>query len=379
MRASFSSTRARDKQEIEEQRALVALSLVPGIGPGRIRSLLSVFGSAVASLNASRKALASVPGIGPQTAGAVVGFDDHAAVDDQIQRAEQEGISLLPAWGDRFPRLLREIYDPPAFLWVRGTLADQDEHCVAIVGTRRASDYGKRMAYTFANELASRGITIVSGLAYGIDAAAHKGALDADGRTLAVLGSGADRIYPARHMQLAKRIVEQGAILSEYPLGAAPDAPNFPRRNRIVSGLALGTFIIEAYDKGGALITARLAIEQNREVFALPSPVHSKAGMGTNRLIQKGHAKLVITVEDILDELGITLGGERKDAVAKPPPANLSEIEQRLYEVLDIEPLHIDVICSRAKLDVSTALVYLLSLEFKGIVRQMAGKQFFRV
>ncbi|MCG8608693.1 DNA-processing protein DprA [bacterium] len=262
---------------------------------------------------------------------------------------------------------------------MRGTLTDADARAVAIVGTRRSSEYGRRMAHEFALELAQRGFTVVSGLAYGIDAAAHQGALEAGGRTLAVLGSGADRIYPAKHKKLAQTIAGQGAVLSEYPLGAAPDAPNFPRRNRIISGLSLGTLVVEAFEKGGALITARIAVEQNREVFALPSPVHSRPGAGTNRLIQRGHAKLVLTVDDIVEELGLPEPAPSLFSEATEPPPDLHPIERQLFDVLEAEPQHIDTLCQKTGHDVSTALVYLLGLEFKGLVRQMAGKQFFRV
>ena len=361
----------------EEQRALVALSLVPGVGPGRIRALLAAFGTATTACDASPRALAKVPGIGPQTAAAIAAFSDHAAVEAQLDQAERAGATLLTAQDPRFPGRLREIYDPPAFLWMQGTLTPADERALAIVGTRRATDYGKRMAGEFAEALAGRGFTVVSGLAYGIDAAAHRAAVRAGGRTLAVLGSGVDRIYPARHARLAREITGQGALLSEYPLGAAPDAVNFPRRNRIISGLALGTLVVEAFETGGALITARMAVEQNREVFALPSPVHSAAGRGTNRLIQRGHAKLVLGVEDILDELGFDDAVAETPAEPAPPPS-LNDVERRLYDALGPEPLHIDALCRATGLDASTALVYLLSLEFKGLVRQMAGKQFFR-
>ena len=363
----------------EEQHALIALSLVPGVGPGRIRALVAACGSATAVLAASRRALAEVPGIGPRTAAAIAGFDDFAEVDKQMRRAEQSRAVLVPSWDVRFPRLLREIYDPPVFLWMRGDLLSADERAIAIVGTRRASDYGRRLAETFATGLAERGFTIVSGLAYGIDVVAHRAAVNAGGRTLAVLGSGVDRIYPARHTRLAQAIEQQGAILSEYPLGAAPDAPNFPRRNRIISGLSLGTLVVEAFETGGALITARLAVEQNREVFAIPSAVHSLSGIGTNRLIQRGHARLVLSVDDILDELGLLQPGLAETAPPRPSAGDLPPIEQQLYAALEAEPKHIDAICAHTGLDASTALVYLLSLEFKGLVRQLAGKQFHRV
>jgi DNA processing protein len=285
-------------------------------------------------------------------------------------------------WDNRFPTRLRQIYDPPALLWMRGTLTPADDRALAIVGTRRCTDYGKRQAHRFAQALVQAGFTVVSGLAYGIDGAAHRGALDAGGRTLAVLGSGVNRIYPSKHKRLAQSIIEQGAVLSEYPLDAPPDASNFPERNRIVSGTTLGTLVVESHREGGALITARMAVEQNREVFAVPGDVGRKAAVGTNRLIQRGHAKLVLDVDDILDELGMEPAAP--DATGEAPdeastPTSLNAVEQRLYEALDSDPVHIDTLCADTEIDPSTALVYLLSLEFKGLVRQMAGKQFYRV
>ncbi len=360
----------------DERRARVALSLTPGVGPGRIRALVQAFGSAHRARHAPLRQLAAVSGIGPATARAIAGFGDEKAIDAQLGSAQRAGATLVLQGDEAYPALLQQIYDPPAFLWMRGTLDASDARAIAIVGTRRASDYGKKAAYHFAHELALQGCTIVSGLAYGIDGAAHEGALDAGGRTLAVLGSGVDRIYPARHSKLADRIAEQGAILSEYPMGAAPDAPNFPRRNRVVSGLVRGVLVAEAFEKGGALITARMALEQNREVFALPAPYHLASGAGTNRLIQRGHAKLVLTVEDILEELGeASLSAQPATA---PDLTGLNDVERTLYDALTTEAVHIDALCTTTGLDASSALVYLLSLEFKGLIRQMAGKQFLR-
>lgn len=377
--SDFESSRVTDP---EEQRALIALSLVPGVGAGRMRALLAQFGTAAAVMSASRMALTQVNGVGPQTAEAITAFDDYAAVEQQLERADQIGATLITPWDDRFPSRLRQIYDPPALLWMGGTLTKADDRAIAVVGTRRCTDYGRQQAYRFAQELVQHGFTVVSGLAYGIDAAAHRGALEAGGRTLAVLGSGVNRIYPTRHTKLARAITEQGALLSEYPLDAAPDASNFPERNRIVSGMTLGTLVVESHSKGGALITARLAVEQNREVFAVPSALGRSAGVGVNRLIQRGHAKLVMDIDDILDELNVEAahpGSESAEEVAKPnPPSELNPIERKLYEALDHEPVHIDVLCDETDIDPSTALVYLLSLEFKGLVRQMAGKQFYR-
>jgi len=224
---------------------------------------------------------------------------------------------------------------------------------------------------------------VVSGLAYGIDAAAHKGALDAGGRTVAVLGSGVGRIYPPKHTDLADRIVESGALLSEYAVDAEPDAPNFPERNRILSGLSLGTLVVESYAEGGALITARLALEQNREVFAVPGNVTKDSSRGTNRLIQRGHAKLVMALEDLLGELpDVTVEAPEEvdaDTVSGASPAeDLSGEKKALYDALGDSPVHIDALCEDTGLDPSTALVHLLDLEFEGVVRQLAGKQFRR-
>ncbi len=360
----------------EELRALVALTLVPGVGPGRIRALLARFGSAQAALQASVAALVQVPGIGAQTARRIASFDDWDAVDVQFERAERVGATLIPAWDARFPSLLRQIYDPPALLWVRGALAPENNNAVAIVGTRRPTDYGLRTARQFAAAMARAGVTVISGLAYGIDAAAHRGALDAGGRTLAVLGSGVDRFYPARHARLAQAIMTQGALLSELPLGAAPDAPNFPRRNRLISGLARAVLVVEAYERGGALITARLALEQDRDVLAIPGALHNPASAGTNRLIRDSLARLVCSPDDVLEVLGM---GHTPATPEPPSPPPLRGPERQLYEALEPEPLHIDVVCERTGLDPSTALVYLLQLEFKGLVRQLAGKQFYRL
>lgn len=369
----------------QEKRALIGLSLVPGVGPGRLRALLAHFELPSAVFDTSRSALETVDGVGPQTAEAILTFDDEAAVDREIDRAETLEAELISPWDSRFPNQLQEIYDPPSYLWMRGTLSDSPAPMITIVGTRSCTDYGRAQAHHFASELARRGFTIVSGLAYGIDGAAHKGALDVGGRTVAVLGSGVGRIYPPKHKSLATRIIENGALLSEYPVDAEPEAPNFPERNRILSGLALGTLVVESFSEGGALITARLALEQNREVFALPGAITKDSSRGANRLIQQGHAKLVLEVEDLLEELpDVTVqdpdevDAEAVASTAADPVEDLSAEEALLYESLTDRPVHIDALCAETDMDPSTALVHLLELEFKGLVRQLAGKQFRR-
>ena len=368
-----------------EQRALIGLSLVDGVGPQLLRALLAAFDTPSAVFRASRSALTRVDRVGDQIAEAILTFDDQAAVDREMERAEELGATLISPWDERFPDRLREIYDPPPYLWMRGTLPEVDRPMVTVVGTRRCTDYGRAQAHHFGAELVRRGFTVVSGLAYGIDAAAHKGALDAGGRTIAVLGSGVGRIYPQKHTALAERITENGAVLSEYGLDAEPKSHHFPERNRILSGLSLGTLVVESYSKGGALITARLAVEQNREVFAVPGGVTKDSSRGTNRLIQRGHAKLVMEVEDLLEELpDVTVtdpeevDAETVSAGAGPDPEDLSGDEEVLYNALSDTPIHVDELCEETGLDPSSALPTLLELEFKGFVRQLAGKQFRR-
>lgn len=288
----------------DERRALVALSLVPGVGSARVRALLAACGSASSVLRAPAGRLVRAEGVGRQTAEAVRAWDGWDEVDRQFDRAERVGARLVALGDDEYPSRLAQIYDPPPFLWVRGRLVPDDERAVAVVGTRKASDYGRRVAEAFARGLAERGVTVVSGLAYGIDIEAHRAALAAGGRTVAVLGSGVDRIYPSRHAPVVRQLLDSdaGAVVSEFPLGAAPDASNFPQRNRIVAGMSVATVVAEARETGGALLTAAIALEQNREVFAVPAPVFSDM-VGTNRLVQKGYAALAATVDDVLAPL----------------------------------------------------------------------------
>ncbi|MEM1115351.1 MAG: DNA-processing protein DprA [Bacteroidota bacterium] len=362
-----------------ERRALVALSLVKGVGPGRVRSLLAALGSAEAVMAAPAHRLARADGVGRKTAEAISAWDDAPEVDRQFEQAARVGARLVAFGDDAYPALLRHIYDPPPFLWVRGRLGAEDAGAVAIVGTRKASDYGLRVTEAFGRGLAERGVTVVSGLAYGVDIAAHRAALAAGGRTVAVLGSGVDRIYPSRHASAVREILERdlGAVVSEFPLGTKPDAPNFPRRNRIVAGLAVATVVAEARPSGGALLTAAMALEQNRDVFAVPVPVFSEAD-GTNRLIQKGYAALAASVDDVLASVAPQVAGPE----AVPPPAadteGLSAAEKRLLDALTSEPQPLDAVCAASGTDAPTALVYLLQLEFRGLVRQLSGKQFYR-
>jgi len=368
-------------------RDLLILSHIPGIGSNRLRALVNHFGDPHEVGRASAHQLIRVEGIERKTALAVVSFLRGPAAgaaerfaNDQISRIDKLGGRIVSFWDPDYPSNLKRIYDPPPFLFVRGEFREADGSSIAIVGTRNPTPYGTGLGERFASDLARLGLTVVSGLARGIDTTAHAAVLRSHGRTIAVIGSGVDVIYPAENKPLAERIVEQGAVVSEYEMGAKPDAVNFPRRNRIISGMTLGTLVVETGLEGGAMITATIALDQNREVFAIPSAITERRVSGTNRLIKEGKALLTESVADILGELGPRIKALLKDrAAASPePPQDLTLFERRLFDVMDENPAHIDLLAGRAGLSASETLVHLLSLEFKGIVRQLPGKMFLR-
>lgn len=365
----------------QQRKALVALSLVPGLGTQRIRTLLAYLRSPIGVWKATRSQLENVPMIGTKTIDKILTFEGHDAVAQQLRAAEKIGARVVTPWDDAFPEALRQIYDPPAFFWMRGDVLPVDVRAVAIVGTRRCTDYGKQQAYRLARDLVQHDITVVSGLAYGVDRAAHRGALDAGGRTIAVLGSGLKNVYPAKHRPMTDTIADgQGAVLSEYPLFAEGKAGHFPERNRIVSGIALGTVVVQSHAEGGSLITAQMALDQNREVFAVPGKINVSASAGSNALIQQGAAKLVTCAQDILDELRLPEGDHlTRKAAVEHVADSLDGDARALYDVLTDTPIHLDVLCAQTGLSPSDALVALLQLEFDGHVRQLAGKQFRRI
>ena len=284
-----------------------------------------------------------------------------------MARLERAGVQVL-TWEDPdYPRRLRHIYNPPPVLYVKGTLTPQDEWAVAVVGTRRPTAYGREAARVLAAGLARHHVTVVSGLAVGIDAEAHRAALEAGGRTIAVLGSGFRHLYPARHRDLARRITQQGAVISEYPLDVRPEPANFPPRNRIISGLSLGVVVVEAGKTSGALITARFAAEQGREVFAVPGPIFNRPSEGPNRLIQEG-AIPVTSVDDILEALDLTQLAEHQEARLTIPT---SDLEDRILACLREAPLHVDEIVRQTHLDASQVMSTLTLMELKGLVRQV--------
>jgi DNA processing protein len=359
---------------------LINLSAIPGVGATRIRSLVAQFKSVEAIFQASMKQLTSAEGIEAKIAKCIKNYADFDFGVQQVKTATQLGIEIIDFWDMRYPENLKRIYDPPAFLYVKGSLEKQDKYAISIVGTRLPSSYGKVVTEKIAKELAQKGLVIVSGLARGIDTIGHWAAIQVSGRTLAVLGSGLDHIYPGENKQLAEKIIEHGAIISEFPLGTKPDAMNFPRRNRIISGLALGTIVIEAGLKSGALLTANYSLEQNREVFAVPGNINSPKSLGTNQIIKDG-AKLISSSNDVLTELESQLKHFLKEDETKVKilPENLSELEKDLLDALSNEPIHIDKLAIMIQKSTAETLSALLPLEFKDLVKQLPGKLFVRI
>jgi DNA processing protein len=356
----------------------LALYTVPTIGPVRFTSLVKHFGSPEKVMSASERELSELPDIGAVIAANIKSKISWDEAEKQVKLVEKNHNSIITFQDENYPEMLKSIYDPPPFLFIRGEIRPDDRNAVAIVGSRLASVYGKRITERIGRELVKNGITVVSGLARGIDSIAHLSALKEGGRTLAVFGSGLDVIYPPENAKLAEKITGSGAIISEFLLGTKPEAPNFPRRNRLISGLSLGVVIVEAGEKSGALLTAACALEQNREVFAIPGNLGAKNSEGTNALIKQG-AKLVTRVEDILEELKITGHGDKSAAVQiEPDLSRLSETEKDIFKLISDEPNHIDKIAGLASLGLPQVLSTLLSLELKGLVKQLSGKMFVR-
>jgi DNA processing protein len=361
-----------------ELKSWLALSTVPNVGPIRFISLVKHFGSPEAILSASEKELTGFPDIGPVIASNIKRKVDWELAEKQFGLMEKNKVQLLTFRDEAYPENLKSIYDPPPFLFIKGEIKKEDKNAIAIVGCRAASLYGKQITEKIGRELAKRDITIVSGLARGIDSIGHLSALEEKGRTMAVFGSGLDVIYPPENKKLVEKIVESGAIISEFLLGTKPEAPNFPRRNRLISGLSLGVVIVEAGAKSGALLTAQFALEQNREVFAIPGNIGAKNSEGTNQLIKQG-AKLVTSVEDILEELNLINSVQQKEnSLVERDLSQLSEMEKNIYNLIAQKPYHIDKIAQETHVTTSCALSTLLSLELKGFIKQLSGKMFVR-
>lgn len=362
-------------------KGFLRLQRVPDVGPIRAWSLVRHFGKVEAIFSASIRELEHVEGIGTKTAESIFRSRDDGFVEKEIARAAEFGVRILCQEDEDYPRSLLHIPDPPICLYVRGTLTRTDTVAIAIVGTRRCSHYAREQAVRFGELLAGAGFTVVSGLARGVDGDAHRGALRAGGRTIAVLGNGLHTTYPPEHGELGEEIVQRGALVTELEVDVTPDAKNFPPRNRIIAGLSLGTLVIEAGKQSGALITARLAAEYNREVFALPGAIDRPANnAGSNALIRDGGAKLVTCLEDILDELGAVgttlqpVTESVESAAAKLP--RMSEVEQSIWNSVAQGVEDLEEICRQTNLDAARVTSTLTALQLRGLIRQLPGNRF---
>lgn len=353
----------------------LGFNAVKGIGPVRLRALRAAFDSLEAAWHAPETEL-SAAGLDRRTISSLLQARQTIHLDRMLEAVYAAGAAVITLDDPDYPALLRELPDAPPVLYVKGTLLDADRWAVALVGTRRATSYGREVTRQLVSSLVSAGITIVSGLALGIDAVAHKAALEAGGRTFAVLGCGIDRVYPPEHRKLAAEIASSGALISEFPLGTEPEGKNFPVRNRLISGLALGVVVVEAPLNSGALLTADQASEQGRDVFAVPGNVTSPTSAGTNRLIQNG-AKLVINADDILDELNLTRSSVETHAQVRQIAPD-SPVEAALAALLEDEPLHIDDLVERSGLSITTVSSTLALMELKGMVQRQEGMTYAR-
>ena len=400
----------------QESTNLLHLSLIQGIGPKTAQFLIKIFGSAEKVLNATPRELEKTEELSKAARERLIQKRLGCPLERELELIHEYGCQIITFYDAAYPPLLKEIDTPPLLLYVRGELKPEDGLSIAIVGSRDAKDYGRRVSYQLAHQLVNRGMTVTSGFAKGIDACAHRGALEAGGRTIAVMGNGLSLIYPASNSELVEKIVESGALISEFPMGMKPRSENFPRRNRIISGLTLGTVVVEASNRSGALITARLASEQGREVFAVPGQIFSELSIGTHKLIDNG-AKLISTVDDLLEALPqhalrqisafttsittekniefpqIPSDAESKykhisktanetpsavetEAIPVTPPPDLTDDETTVFNAIEIPSSHIDTIVRTTQLPISQVSGVLLMLELKGAIQQLPGKMF---
>jgi DNA processing protein len=359
---------------MDDKRYWIAFNLVRGIGAVRLQGLIDHFGDAASAWRGEPEELRAA-GLGSKIVDRLVELRSSLDVEGLWERVAAQGIGVITVQDETYPQRLKEIDQPPPVLYARGGLLPEDDFAVAIVGTRRVTPYGRQVTEELAAFLAGNGLTIVSGLARGVDAIAHTAALRAGGRTVAVLGSGVDRIYPPENRVLAGQIIEHGAVLSDYPIGTAPEATNFPPRNRIISGLSLAVVVIEAGETSGALITAGFAAEQGREVFAVPGSILAPQSKGTNKLIQSGALPL-LSPQDLLQALNLTRVGAQKSARQVLPA---DEVEKQLLQVLGGEPLHVDELRSQTGLPVEKVSAALVMMELKGMVRQVGAMHYVAV
>jgi DNA processing protein len=360
--------------------ACIALNMLPTVGPVRLRKLLEVFKNPERVLAAKRGELRGIEGIGNEVAEQISNWESTVDLVAELERVREFGATVITQDSPSYPKSLREIHAPPIVLYVWGELTDRDHHAIGIIGARRTTHYGTESAKKLAYQIAYAGLTVISGLARGIDTAAHQGALAAKGRTIAVIGSGLSKLYPPENQALAEKIRNgNGAIVSEFSMEVEPDRQTFPMRNRIISGWSHGILVVEAGLNSGALITASQAIEQNRSVYAVPGQINAPSAMGSNRLIQQG-AKLVMDASDILDDLQILLPETKPspEAAARPLP-ELTTDERRVYDAIDSTETPIDQIATTSDLPSAVVSSALLRLELKRLVKQLPGKYFVKL
>ncbi|HIN02573.1 MAG TPA: DNA-protecting protein DprA [Candidatus Marinimicrobia bacterium] len=355
---------------------LINLLNVPKIGQQRIRLLVSHLGLDINPFELSIKELCTVNGIDKKSAEQIKKYSDFDFGIRELETTIQKGISIVSFWDDHYPMLLKKIYSPPVILYWKGQPLQYKEDAVAVVGTRRFTPYGKSVTQKLTSDLVSKNISIVSGLARGIDTIAHKAAVAGGGRTISVLGSGLDVIYPGENRKLVEEICEKGTLISEFPLGTKPDRGNFPQRNRIISGLAHATVVVEAGDRSGAILTALNAVDQNRDIFSVPGRITDKQSVGANRLIRNG-AIPVYSGEEIIREINPRLFNPVK-SVQKAISIELTDQERMIIQNLGHDPVHIDELANSVDMKITALLQILLKLELKNAVQQIGGKQFVR-
>lgn len=363
---------------IEEKYYWLALNMVPGVGRKLYHRLIKHFQAPAEVFKASHSQLLQVEGVGENLAEAVSSFDVDKVIDQEKKLVELNRVSIITFQDDIYPENLKKIYDPPPVLYMKGSIVKSDNVAVAIVGTRAPTRYGKLVTEKIASGLTERGVIIISGMASGIDSIAHRSAIVAGGRTIAVFGCGVNMTYPAENINLKEKIKENGAVLSEFPMNAKPERPNFPMRNRIISGLSLGTIVIEAAEKSGALITSDFALEQGKDVFAVPGNINSPKSKGTNRLIKMG-AKLVENADDVIEEFPYEIkmllqaGSKQKKKTEVP---GLTNDEKKIYSLLSEEEIHIDALIEESNLPSQKVSALLIQMELKDIIKQQSGKMF---
>jgi DNA processing protein len=357
--------------------ACIALNMIPQMGPVRLRRLLDAFGSAEKILLTRTDQLSAIDGVPRALADNISRWQEFADPAAELKKAADLGAHVITAEDDEYPSALREIHDPPIVLYVRGHLTERDRNAVAVVGSRKATHYATESAKKLSFQMAYAGLTVASGLARGIDTAAHQGALAAKGRTIAVIGSGLGELYPPENAELADRIAASGAVVSEFPIDTKPDRQTFPIRNRIVTGLSFGVLVVEAGANSGALISANMAAEQGRTLYAVPGRIDAPSALGSNRLIQQG-AKLVITVDDILDDLPLVFR-EKPDLPAAAPAVDLTPDQQKILEAIGTEETSLDSVIATSGLTAAVVSSTLLALEIRRLVKQLPGKRFVKL